>query len=93
MMLHKIAKMLLATLTAFNPLVASQHPFTQYLEGHNPISWDLSEMPPPNVIMGLYAQLQFMPAHFMLTFEEAFLTGFFEGQSQVFGLLNPKHHV
>ena len=50
-------------------------------------------MPPNNVIMGLYARLQFMPTHFMLTFEEAFLTGFFKGQSQIFGPLNPEHHI
>ena len=43
--------------------------------------------------MGLYARLQFMPAHFILTFKEAFLTSFFEGQSQILGLLNPTHHV
>ena len=42
MMLVKIAKMLLATLTTFNPLCASQHPFTHFLKGHNPISWHLS---------------------------------------------------
>ena len=71
--------MLIATLTAFKPLIASQHPFTRFLEGHIPISWNLSDMPPNNVIMGLYARLQFMPAQFMLTFEEAFLTGFFKG--------------
>ena len=92
-MLPKIAKMPIATLTAFNPLIASQHPFTCFLEGHNPISWDLSNMPTNNVIMGLYAHLQFMSAHFMLTFKEAFLTGFFEGQSQIIGPLNPAHHV
>ena len=80
MMLHKIAKMLIATITIFNPLIAFQHPFTRFLEGHNPINWDLPKMPPQNVIMGLYARLQIMPAHFMLTFKEAFLTGFFEGQ-------------
>ena len=34
-----------------------------------------------------------MLTHIMLTFEEAFLTSFFEGQSQIFGLLNPAHHV
>ena len=34
-----------------------------------------------------------MPAHFMLTFKEAFLTGFFEEKSQIFGPLNLKHHV
>ena len=85
--------MLIATLIAFNPLIASQHLFTFFLEGHKPINWDLSDMPPNNVIMGLYARLQFMPAHFMLTFEEAFLMGFFKGQSQVFGPLNPTHHV
>ena len=92
-MLHKIAKMLLATLTTFNPLVASQHTFTHFLKGHNPISWNISDMPPQNVIMGPYVSLQCIPANFILTFKEAFLIGSFESQSQIFGPLNPAHHV
>lgn len=28
--------------------------------------------------MGMFSRLQFLPSHFMLTFEEAFHTGFFE---------------
>ena len=28
--------------------------------------------------MGLYARIQFLPSHFLLTFEECFYTGFFE---------------
>ena len=43
--------------------------------------------------MDLYARLQFMPAHFMLTLEEAFHIGFFESLSQVFGPFNPEHHI
>ena len=43
--------------------------------------------------MGLYARLQFMPAYFMMTFKEAFHTGFFKSLSQIFGPLNPEHHV
>ena len=37
-MLIKIARMLLAILNAFNPLVATQHPFTRFLKGHNQLS-------------------------------------------------------
>ena len=91
--MHKIMKMLIATLTAYNPLIETQLPFTRFLKGHDAISWDLSKLPPPNVIMGLYARLQFMPAHFMLTFKEAFHIGFFESLSHIFGPLNPEHHI
>ena len=42
-------------------------------------------MPPKPVIMGIFASLQFLPLHFMTTFEGAFLIGFFESQSQIFG--------
>ena len=42
-------------------------------------------MPPKLVIMGIFARLQFLPLHFMTTFKEAFLTGYFEIQSQIFG--------
>ena len=31
--------------------------------------------------MGMFSRLQIMPSHFMLTFKEAFYTGFFEQQS------------
>ena len=38
--------------------------------------------------MGLYARIIFLPAHFMVTFEEAFYTGFFEVQSSLFSTIN-----
>ena len=93
MMMHKIMKMIIAALTAYNPLIETQLLFTRFLKGHNAIRWDLSKLPSLNIIMGLYARLQFMPAHFMLTFKEAFHTKFFESLSQVFGPLNPEHHI
>lgn len=37
--------------------------------------------------MGLFARLQFMPAHHLQTFEDAFYTRFFEYQSHIFGPL------
>ena len=85
--------MFLAVLFSFNPLLESQHPFNCFLEGHNSIKWNLATMLPPPIIMGLYARLQFMPAHFMQTFEEAFLNGYFVQQSNIFGSLNPKYNA
>ena len=41
-------------------------------------------MPPKPIVMGIFARLQFLPSHFMTTFEEAFLTGHFKSQSQIF---------
>ena len=40
--------------------------------------------PTRQVLMGLYSRIIFLPAHFMVTFEEAFYTGFFEVQSNIF---------
>ena len=60
-------------------------PFTKFLEGHGGLVWDLQLTPPKPVVMGIFARLQFLPSHFMTTFEEAFLTGYFESQSQIFG--------
>ena len=47
-------------------------------------------MPPKPVIMGLYARLQFLLAHFLTTFEKAFLTSYFESQSHIFGPNTPE---
>ena len=37
--------------------------------------------------MGIFARVQFLPGHFLVTWEEAFYTGFFEYQSHIFGPL------
>ena len=37
--------------------------------------------------MGFYARVQFLSSHYMVTWEEAFYTGFFEYQSSIFGPL------
>ena len=39
-------------------------------------------------LMGLYARVIFLPSHFLLSFEEAFYTGFFEVETHLFSLLN-----
>ena len=81
----KIHNMLLACIQTFNPTMKIDVPFTKFLEGHGGLVWDLQLMPPKPVVMGLFARLQFLPSHFMTTFEETFLTGYFESQSQIFG--------
>ena len=44
--------------------------------------------PSMQILMGIYSRVIFLPAHFMVTFEEAFYTGFFEVQSNLFSMLN-----
>ena len=38
--------------------------------------------------MGMYSQVIFLPAHFMVPFKEAFYTRFFEVKSSLFSTLN-----
>lgn len=78
MMLRKVCRMLVATIEVFQNTVGITTPWTRFFEGSQGLCWDLSAAPEYKILMGLYAQLQFMPSHFMLAFEEAFHTGFFE---------------
>ena len=87
MMLTKICKMLIACIEDFHNSIHTRAPWTRFLEGRTGLSWNLQLAPTPNVLMGLFARLQFMPSHHMQTFEDAFYTGFFEYQTRVFGPL------
>ena len=49
--------------------------------------WDLQTAPTPPILMGIFARVQFLPAHYLIIWEEAFYTGFFEYQSNIFGPL------
>ena len=40
------------------------------------------------ILMGLYARCIYLPAHYMVTFEEAFYMGFFEVETSLFSLTN-----
>ena len=82
-MMVKIHKMLLACIQTFNPTMKGDIPFTKFLKVHGGLVWDLQPQKP--VVMGIFARLQFLPLHFMTTFEEAFFTGYFESQSHIFG--------
>ena len=44
--------------------------------------------PTRQTLMGLYARVIVLPSHFLLSFEEAFYTGFFEVETHLFSLLN-----
>lgn len=87
-MLCKIAKMICTCITKFNSLELTEHPWTRFFEGSQGLCWNLELAPSRQVLMGLYARVIFLPAHFLVTFEEAFYTGFFEVQSNLFSLIN-----
>ena len=42
-------------------------------------------MPPKPIIMGIYFCLHYLPSHYLTTFKEAFLIGYFESQFNIFG--------
>lgn len=86
-MLSKIVKMLLVCIEGFHTSIAMQAPWTRFLEGKQGLAWNLQLTPPPRIIMGLFARLQFITSHHLQTFEDAFYTGFFEYQSHIFGPL------
>ena len=78
LMLFKICRMLIACISTFQKTKGIPSTWTRFFERSTGLCWDLSKTPTHQIIMGLYSQLQFLPNHFMLTFEEAFYTGFFE---------------
>lgn len=87
-MLVKIAKMIVTAIEQFNDMQQTGHPWTRFFEGMDGLCWNLQLAPPKNVLMGLYARIIFLPAHFLVTFEEAFYTGFFEIQTNIFSPIN-----
>ena len=64
-----------------------QH-WTTYFEGPDGLAWDLSQAPKKEILMGMYARCIFLPSHWLVTFEEAFYTGFFKVESKIFSLMN-----
>lgn len=87
-MMVKIAKMIITVITEFRGLEQTRHPWTRLFEGTHGLCWNLLKAPTRQVLMGLYARVIFLPSHYLVTFEEAFYTGFFEVQSDIFSLLN-----
>lgn len=87
-MLVKIAKMIVSAIEVFNEMEQTGHPWTMFFEGIDGLCWDIQIAPPRNVLMGLYARIIFLPSHFLVTFEEAFYTGFFEIMSNIFSPMN-----
>ena len=87
-MLVKIAKLLITTIQVFSDIEQTGHPWTRFFEETQGLCWNLLKAPTRQVLMGLYSRISFLPAHFMVTFEEAFYTGFFEVQSNIFSTAN-----
>ena len=87
-MLSKIARMIVTIITSVNDMAQAGAQWTTYFKGPDGLAWDLQESPSKEILMGLYARCIFLLAHWMVTFEEAFYTGFFEVETKIFSLMN-----
>ncbi|MCO5612841.1 hypothetical protein L7F22_067112 [Adiantum nelumboides] len=83
-MLVKIARMIVTYIKVFRDTEDDDHPWNLFLEGRRGICWNLRDSPPRWIIMAHYSRLMYLPSHFLQTFEEAFITGFFEISTQIF---------
>ncbi len=86
-MLCKIIDMLTTCIETFPATIETKAPWTRFLEGRKGMCWNLQTTPTPRILMGIFARVQFLPTHYLVTWEEAFYTGFFEYQSNIFGPL------
>lgn len=86
-MMIRIASLIIACIKDFHDTIHMRAPWTKFLEGRQGLSWNLQTTPDPQIIMGMCARIQFMPGHFLNTFEDAFYTGFFEYQTKIFSPL------
>ena len=85
MMLRKICKTLLTVLETFQPPEASESVFFFPQDTGYKCVYDLSTQPKPKVIHHLYQRIIFLPSYHLQAFEEAFHTGFFTIESNIFG--------
>ncbi|KAI5057986.1 hypothetical protein GOP47_0028001, partial [Adiantum capillus-veneris] len=83
-MLVKIAHLLILCVDIFDKELPNNRPWEMMLEGNQSLAYDLNKGPNRAQIMGLYARCQFLPSHHMQTFEEIFVTGFFETGLAIF---------
>ena len=80
----KILGMLEACITTFDQSTTTSAIWLSYPEGPMGLLFDLSANPPINILYGLYARVMFLPAYYQMAWEEAFTTGFFEIETQIF---------
>ncbi|MCO5578228.1 hypothetical protein L7F22_032066 [Adiantum nelumboides] len=83
-MLVKIARMIVTCIQVFKDTEDDNHPWNLFLEGKRGICWNLRDSPPRWIIMALYSRLMYLPSHYLQTFKEVFVTGFFEISTQIF---------
>ena len=77
-MLVKIAHLLLLIVDTFHKELPHNLPWEIMMEGNQALTFDLNKGPNKKQVMGLYARCQILPAYYMQTFEEMFVTRFFE---------------
>ena len=84
-MLVKLAHYLLLVVNTFTKALPSHTPWEIFLEGQERLTFYLNIGPNYLQTMGLYARTQFLPFHYMQTFEEIIVTGFIDNGLSVFG--------
>ena len=84
-MMVKIDHFLLLTVCTFSTQLPHNLPWEILLEGQESLTFDLNKTPTRAQIMGIYTRCQFLPSYHMKTFEEIFVTGFFDTGLSIFG--------
>ena len=82
-MLVKIAHLLKLIVDTFHKELPHNWPWEIMLERNQALMFDLNNR---KQVIGLYTIYQFLPAYCMQTFEEIFVTRFFETGISIFGL-------
>ncbi|MCO5563862.1 hypothetical protein L7F22_017512 [Adiantum nelumboides] len=83
-MLVKIARMIVTCIQVFRDTEDDNHPWNLFFEGRRGICWNRRDSSPRWIIMAIYSRLMYLPSHFLQTFEEAFVMGFFKISTQIF---------
>ncbi|MCO5605149.1 hypothetical protein L7F22_059329 [Adiantum nelumboides] len=76
--------MIVTCIQVFRDTEDDDHPWNLFLEGRRGICWNLRDSPPRWMIMAIYSRLMYLQSHYLQTFKEAFITGFFEISTQIF---------
>ena len=84
-MLVKIAHLLLLIVETFKKELPNNRPWEIMLEGNQALMFNLNKGPNRKHVMRLYPKCQFLPAYYMQTFEEIFVTRFFKIGISIFG--------
>ncbi|KAH7301942.1 hypothetical protein KP509_23G049200 [Ceratopteris richardii] len=86
----KIFELMLVTFRTFKNVKEPHLSALGFNEGNQDLVYDMSTTPSINVVYAWHARIKYLPACFKQTFEEMFVTGFWEYHSEIF-IPRPSH--